>query len=689
MIVTKTSRLIEFKTFEHIEVTLKGANTTFLFSTIYRTGNLNASAQDEFFEELQTHVESIVIKGDTVVLWGDFNIHVEDKNDLAAEKLLQLFETFEFVQMVNKPTHSAGGILDLVFMKESYKNCKVSVYDEESGEQLSDHFVIEVLLPDDPVIQLKREEYVYRPVNLVNLPSFSFDFKNQLPQSLSNYSTDDKIRYLKSTILAVLDHHAPIQIKKRNCSVKLFRHKNITEARKRKRKAERKFLKTKKIEDKNGFNVASRDLAKVVKEEQNKFYHKKFYMAQGDAKATYSIVNQLLNKTRTKALPEYTDELQLAHKFETYFSEKLRKLYIELDQGSNKSRNPKYSSIAYKQINHLNFSSFRTISLDELQAIIKTVKTKYSSVDGIPTLLLDTFITNSLHLILEIVNQSLESGIFPNSLKISHVIPILKKLNLDKNVFSNYRPISSISIISKILEKCVLFQFRQYLEENNLLIEEQSAYRGNHSCETALIKIFDDIYTVVDKDTSVVVTLLDFSSAFDTINHELLVYKLEHLYGVTGTALRWFHSYLVDRSFHVKINDCLSKGKNSLYGVPQGSILGPMLFTVFLQDVVQIIRSHGLKFHIYADDIQIYFPSSELNDQLPALKSCMKDISVWAKNNFLKLNPSKTKFLNLHLKKCTTTIDHIEILTENFPMEPRAKSLGFFSSTTNYPYQIK
>ena len=404
MIVTKSSRLIEFKTFEHIEVTLKGANTTFLFSTIYRTGNLNASAQDEFFEELQAHVESIVIKGDTVVLWGDFNIHVEDKNDLAAEKLLQLFETFEFVQMVNKPTHSAGGILDHVFMKESYKNCKVSVYNEESGEQLSDHFVIEVLLPDDPVIQLKREEYVYRPVNLVNLPSFSFDFKNQLPQSLSNYSTDDKIRYLKSTILAVLDHHAPIQIRKRNCSVKLFRHKNITEARKRKRKAERKFLKTKKIEDKNGFNVASRDLAKVVKEEQNKFYHKKFYMAQGDAKATYSIVNQLLNKTRTKALPEYTDELQLAHKFETYFSEKLRKLYIELDQGSNKSRNPKYSSITHKQINHLNFSSFRTISLDELQAIIKTVKTKYSSVDGIPTLLLDTFITNSLHLILEIVN---------------------------------------------------------------------------------------------------------------------------------------------------------------------------------------------------------------------------------------------------------------------------------------------
>jgi hypothetical protein len=131
-----------YKTFEHIEVTFSGINEVFLFSTIYRTGVLTSREQDEFLNELQTHVEELITKNSSIVLWGDFNIHVENKNELFNKEFQELLEILGFVQLVNQPTHSAGGILDLIFVKESHRHCKVVVYDEDSGEQLSDHYAM-------------------------------------------------------------------------------------------------------------------------------------------------------------------------------------------------------------------------------------------------------------------------------------------------------------------------------------------------------------------------------------------------------------------------------------------------------------------------------------------------------------------------------------------------------------------
>ena len=158
---------------------------------------------------------------------------------------------------------------------------------------------------------------------------------------------------------------------------------------------------------------------------------------------------------------------------------------------------------------------------------------KYSSVDNIDSELLKPIIASSASFIRNIVNQSFSQGIFLDCLKTSHIIPVLKKGKTDKNELPQYRPISNIPLLSKILEKCALIQLQEHLESNDLLKPLQSAYRNHHSCETALTKVFNDIYSEIDPSCNVVLVLLDFSSAFDTISHKLLLQKLKHQFALS------------------------------------------------------------------------------------------------------------------------------------------------------------
>ena len=173
------------------------------------------------------------------------------------------------------------------------------------------------------------------------------------------------------------------------------------------------------------------------------------------------------------------------------------------------------------------------------------------------------------------------------------------------------------------MEKCALIQLQDHLKASNLVISKQSAYKTNHSCETALVKIFEDIYTDIDTNTSILLVFLDFSSAFDTINHNILLTRLQQLYKINGTALQWFSSYLKNRRFQVKLENSISSGDTMMCGVPQGSILGPTIFNLYIQPIASIIESHGLNYHIFADDIQIYTPYTGIPSQISQFKSCL------------------------------------------------------------------
>ena len=201
-------------------------------------------------------------------------------------------------------------------------------------------------------------------------------------------------------------------------------------------------------------------------------------------------------------------------------------------------------------------------------------------------------------------------------------------------------------------------QLNLHLESNNLYSTVQSGYRKHHSCETLLVRMSDDILKDINKDKVVVLLLLDLSAAFDTIDHDLLIWKLLTQYGIDGNALDWFTNYLSNRKFTVKINSKICDFFCLLFGVPQGSLLGPVLFVLYVKALENIARKYGLRVQMYADDSQLYITLDPIDNShwdfcKDRIESCLKDIRQWMTKNFMKINESKTELLLIGKKKDT------------------------------------
>uniref|UniRef100_A0A665ULH4 Reverse transcriptase domain-containing protein n=1 Tax=Echeneis naucrates TaxID=173247 RepID=A0A665ULH4_ECHNA len=303
----------------------------------------------------------------------------------------------------------------------------------------------------------------------------------------------------------------------------------------------------------------------------------------------------------------------------------------------------------------LHLESFSPLNLSELASIVSSSRPSTCLLDPVPTGLFKEIFYLIEPFILDLVNLILFLGYVPQALKTAVIKPQLKKPNLDPDVLANYRPISNLPFISKIIEKAVAKQLHEHLDGNSLFEEFQSGFRAHHSTETALVKVSNDILMASDNGSASILLLLDLSAAFNTIYHNILLQRLEHEIGIKGTALRWFKSYLSDRHQFVHVNNSSSSCTVVSHGVPQGSVLGPILFTLYLLPLGNIIRKHSINFHCYADDTQLYL-SMKPNEvtQIVRLQACLEDIKVWMTGNFLLLNSDKTEVIVLgpkHLRK--------------------------------------
>ncbi|CAH2099536.1 unnamed protein product [Euphydryas editha] len=258
-----------------------------------------------------------------------------------------------------------------------------------------------------------------------------------------------------------------------------------------------------------------------------------------------------------------------------------------------------------------------------------------------------------LPVITHIFNESLTSNTFPTCWKDAQIIPLPKKPN--SIAFSDLRPISILPFLSKALERLVHQQLTLFLHSNNLLSPFQSGFRQGHSTVTALVKITDDIRLAMDKQSLTVLTLLDFSNAFNTVDFDILLAILCSI-GISPSAIDWFHSYLCGRRQRLRVDDSYSDWLNVNAGVPQGGVLSPLLFSIFINSLGPHISS---LYHLYADDLQIYSHSKliDLPTSINILNNDLNNIYSWSKSYGLNINPSKSQVIIIGSSKLVSRID--------------------------------
>ena len=284
---------------------------------------------------------------------------------------------------------------------------------------------------------------------------------------------------------------------------------------------------------------------------------------------------------------------------------------------------------------------FLPVSEPEIIKVISDLKNSHSKrSDIIPVNLVKCCAVELSSILTHLNNESLSNGIFPDILKIAKVVPIFK--NGDKKQISNYRPISVLSSFSKIFEKVVSTRLIKYLDANNILHQSQFGFRAKLSTSMALLELVDEISKSIDDKKYTVGVFLDLDKAFDTVNHQILLSKLNH-YGVRGIANKWFASYLGNRQQYVTVDNASSSFSKIVCGVPQGSILGPLLFILYINDLNSV--SENLRTIMFADDTNLFRSDDNLAEIETNLNRELKLFTLWFQVNLLSLNVSKTSYI--------------------------------------------
>ena len=372
------------------------------------------------------------------------------------------------------------------------------------------------------------------------------------------------------------------------------------------------------------------------------YFSKQFDKYKFDIKSTWKVINTALKAKTDSNSPNHIiqdgrhidDPVAMAEVFNDFF--------VNLGPHlANKIPNTQTKFHSFLKERNANSLFFIPIVEEEIKEIVKNLNNKKSSGnDGITIFLLKNIIDEIISPLTHILNQSLSTGKVPQKMKIAKIIPIFKKGQ--KEIVNNYRPISLLTSISKILERLVYKRTLRFLVNCKILSNFQFGFRQKHSTTHALLAFIDKVAHAIDDVSHTIGVFLDFSKAFDTIDHDILLYKLSH-YGIRGKALDWFRDYLTDRKQYVNINGQESSLKLISCGVPQGSLLGPLLFILYINDLQN--SSQILSFICFADDTNLFFSHRNPNTLTLILNNELTHVQSWIHANKLSLNIDKTHYM--------------------------------------------
>ena len=621
--------------FECFTTTIKHLSTSLCLTALYRPPQ---SSHPKFMSELSDLLEEQSSGNLNSIIMGDFNFPMNTPDHPAVQNLLTILDSANYQQLVSQSTHVSGNILDLVIYP-STASVSVNICGADWSVS-SDHCAVlgDVRLPK-PV--RPRKEISVRKWRSINIDSFNNDIST-FDMSLLN--PNDPVSTYNDLLHSLLEKHAPLKtIVVTDRPSTPWYTQEVRHAKTLCRKYERQWRNTRLTVHRELYN-SQKWLLRTLRDNAKAEYIERKLKESTSSRDTFAVLNTLLHKSTEHPLPAHNNLSDLTESFASYFGDKVATVRQAFDPVQD-------FSLINKRANLITLDAFRPVSVSELNKLVSLSASKSCSMDPIPTWLLKKCPT-LMPFLCDIVNDSLASGHVPSTLKSAHVIPALKKPSLNPNDFKNYRPISNLACISKIIERSVSSQLKEHCALNKIDMYYQSAYKVNHSTETALMRVQNDLLKAVDSQGGAVLVLLDLSAAFDTIDHQVLLRTLQEHIGITGTALSWFRSYLSDRHQSVKIGKTVSKSRPLPYGVPQGSVLGPQLFSIYTLPLHSVIEESNMSYHLYADDTQIYFafnPKCAISTEnmKQTIDSCTAHIGQWMTKNCLKLNSDKTEVLIL------------------------------------------